>query len=843
MPPSPISGLDSLRAEGLAFFHLLAAATAISGVDTYQASPAIGYLLLAASVPAWYVFFREAFQLSARASGVAILLYAMHGLPLWFALYGYGRQIMWMALIPLALAALARAVRSSDRRFALLAGLTMASVIAADSRVGLVTLTSSVGGVGIYWLLRDRGLAFLWRLFLASAVSAVAALPTLWVFMRDVVASNQGFEMLRSSNLMETWGPGLGEFASLGVALGLEPNELAKVPWQGEGLVSIMYELGQSGEVLVPYLSGTLLVVAILGAGALSRRNALAIMLIAGIFIWAIATRELLAFRYGYFKLFGLISPLLLGLVVAGVVWLRGLRHTSGWPRVAVRLPGFTATLLLLLLGAFLIKNSYESYQFGAHDWHLDIPPALVQDIVDLGNSTPPGSKVYVTAISRYTPPGDPTPDGAYHTLKFQKREQVAVGWADRIQGLLVGNLVGRHVSGVFRTQVLQWESTLPSDDYDFYVLHDEDPRVRGLDPSDLVATAGRLSLYRSPGEVRASAERILASRGTLLIDDQSSLALVAAAGGVELGHELPPASAGPTLGQVRLGLLATSETIVEIVAGDVRRELALDPGLSWYSTPEVSLPALVEVRTGEQQPVRITSARVLPPGDEALDRSDYPILSSEVVAGEEDLELRIWLANTLPDWGIAAARVRSEEAGWQLDFFEPRMSERWTLRFPLAGGAPVQFRDDDDLEPMGVGGHPSLEDSGLLTLRLIAQRNPVREYPLASVKLQDGRAEELRAHVDPVVLRLWRHDDRLLERQTPDLSALEGNLVTSPGGLTYLVQDGRRRWVQAEAGDLPGQPVALGADQLWAIPPGLPIDRTEYHSAADRLPEPTSPR
>jgi hypothetical protein len=400
------------------------------------------------------------------------------------------------------------------------------------------------------------------------------------------------------------------------------------------------------------------------------------------------------------------------------------------------------------------------------------------------------------------------------------------VGWADRIQGLLVANLVGRHVSGIFSTQVLHWSETLPDDDYDYYVLHDEDPRARGLDPGDLVATAGSLSLYRSPGEVRASAEQILAARGTLLIGEQSPMTATVAAGGVNFGPEASPASTGPARGQVRLGFLATSETIVEIVAGDLRREIALDPGLSWYSTPPVALPIRIEVHASEPQPVRITSVRLLPPGDETMDRSDYSILSSEVVAGEEDVEMRIWLVNTLPNWGIAAARVRSEEAAWQLDFFEPRMSERWTLRFPLAGGAPQQFRDDDDLEPMGVGGHPSIEDSGLLTLRLLAQNNPAREYPLASVKLEGGRVEDLRPHADPVLLRLWRHDDRLLERSPPDLSALEGKLVASPGGLTYLVQDGRRRWVQPESGELPGEPVAMDPYQLWAIPPGLPAGR-----------------
>lgn len=823
-PPAPIFVLSYTREEGWAFHYLLAVASAIGGIETFNAYLPTAYLLLAASVPAWYIFFREAFGFSTRSAGIAAGLYALHGLPLWFALYGYGKHVAWIALMPLALGALVRGLRSSDGRAILLAGLAIGSFISSDARVAMTLMAVSVVGVGVYWLVADRRPALPLRLLATLVVTAAVAAPTLWHFTHTYLLSGGGLALLRSGQgQFDAIGPGLSGFPPIRVALGLEPNELAMVPGSIDGL-SRLDPIGLAMSNLSSYLTYPLLAVVGIGVLVLARRSPMALALAVPLLAYVAATRWLISFPYGYFKLLSIASPLLLGFIVAGASWLYRPCVAGRVPVRLARVGQPLSLLICLLLTVFLVRNSLETAMFGARGWYLSISPSLVRDLMAVGGSTEPGSRVYVSNIGNYTPPGDPTPHKLKHRLAIQDREDLSLIWADRVQALVASSLVGRQLYGTFKTEVLRWSVAPPEEgECDYYLLRsDEDPRIRGLDGADVVAAARGVTLYRSPSTLRASSEHILAARGTMRIEPREPLVL-AASGGEFHFAPVDLAGANPVAARLRLSLVALTETTLEVRAGDHRRRLTLDPGLTWYETPTIRMPAQLRVEVAGPEPVRIVAIRILPPGEEALERSPDAVLSSEVVARNGGVDVELWFSNPMRDARDARAHLVTQIER-RIDLEVPARGQRWLFRFPLQGGVQ-QLRQGVEQVPMEEQ-LPWLEKGGgSLLLRFRLGHGPPRDVQLAKVGMAGGQILRLERNVDPVPLKLWGHDDRPQEKLPPEASTLEGRLVRRAGGPLYLVVNGQRRWVPDDAlvRDR-GEPMTLFPEQLWMIPPGLPL-------------------
>lgn len=872
-PPSPVfgQGTDFYRAEGWGYMYLLAAASGLSGVPTFDAYLPTSYVLLALSVPSWFLFFRAVLRLEPSSARLAALLYAAHGLPLWFASYGYARQAAWIALAPLALSALALGLNRAGARGVAFAGLALGALFATESRVGATHIAVTVAGLGVFWLVFDRRLAFMKRISGMGIVAALAAAPALWFFVRSYLVGGEGVAILnaRDSRLLD-WGPNLGGFPGPEVLLGLEPFDLVKLP-EGSTQLQWLDPIGGWMSNAAPCLAWVLLVVAAFGAVVASRRNPLLLPLVAGFFIWMAVTRTVLPFPYGYFKLFGVAAPIVLGFIVAGtsarprlpklgrlsiasLVLRQGERGTPRHAERSEATPRCESRPLadaqdgshqnhsdglrwarrnLLTLGCavlllFLARNTLSTVVFGAGGWGLSIPPSLVSAVSAFSDATEPGAHVYVTGATRYPVDRDAVLLRKGHRLAMQSREELEMVWADRMHALVSTSLVGRQIHGVFKTEQWRWSSVLPDDDYDYYVLNsDEDPRLRGLDRSDVVVNGGSVALYRVPGEARASSEQILSARGSLRVDASSPLEFRAERGRLVLSPDGTERD-GVAQGRIRLGFLALRETILDLSIDGFHRLIALDPGVSWYTSPTLDLPCDVTVRPIADDAVRVVALRVLPPGEEDLDRSDDSYLSSEVAIRDGNVCVDIWLGNPMRDAKGAHAEVvvdGNESTGRRLGLEVDKPGQRWSLRFPLQGGASQQLRDGVMAVPIEPS--PWLEGGGgLLSLRFRLGHERPKEALIATISVNMGTVTRLDRYVDPVQLRLWGHDDRPKEKAPPPLESLEGALVRAPGGVTYLVQDGRRRWVP-NPGSYNGSrdPIELSSEQLWLIPPGLPLE------------------
>ena len=825
-PASPVlaQGTDYFRAEGWGYQYLLALASAASGVNTLEAYLPTSYLLLAFGVPAWYLFFREVLLLPRRWSAVGVVLYSAHGLSLWFASYGYARQTAWIALTPMVVASIFMVLKIGGLKPTLLAGLSIASLVAMESRVGITEMVMIATGLAVYWLLIERRPGFILRLGGVAIVAATAAAPALWYFARFYLVSGGGVSILKAGpERMANWGPQMQGFPPIQVALGLEPEAIVKIA-EPIPLLSWLDPLNLAMSASSGYFAYPLLLLAALGAYFIGRKNPLAVALTAGFFVWMGVTRVVLQFPYGYFKLFGVVGPLMLGFAIVGAFHLRDLPAARRVFMLPSWMRGRWLVLGCLLLAIFFVRNTAYSFLFSARGWGLSIPPALMERISSL-EDTEPGARVYVTSNARYPVPEDRYLIRKDHHEAMQSKEEASMAWSTRIHAMAWTSLVGREIYGVFKTFYWQWSRVLPDDGYDYYLLYsDEDPRCRGLDRSDIITEGDGIALYRAPTNARTSAEQILAGRGTLRLDGGNPLVVSASVDGFSFG-ESPVGASVSGQGRVRLGLLALKEMTVDVRAGSLNRRLALDPGLSWYTTPTLSLPATIRVDAAEGELLRVVALRSLSPGAEDMDRSGDSIVSSEIVADGGGVNVDLWLSNPMKDAKGATANLSvSGDANTEsrLSMDEARGGERWLLSFP-AGGGPVQLGESAEMAK-GVR-LPWIESGGPLSLVFRLGREIPREVLLGSLaRLADGKIQ-LDRYVDPVQQPLWGSDDRPKEKQPPDLSALEGALVRAEGGLTYLVQGGRRHWI-ADAADagVYGSPLLISPEQLWLIPPGLPL-------------------
>ncbi|MGH2368037.1 MAG: hypothetical protein ACRDI2_07550, partial [Chloroflexota bacterium] len=116
---------------GLAYHYVHAALSAITGLDTFSTALPSNFLLLALAVQAVYVFARSVLGLRPNLATLATGLYALGGLPLIVASFGWGQQTAALAAVPFGLAALHLGITGRDGRSLWCAGL--AGSLAAGS--------------------------------------------------------------------------------------------------------------------------------------------------------------------------------------------------------------------------------------------------------------------------------------------------------------------------------------------------------------------------------------------------------------------------------------------------------------------------------------------------------------------------------------------------------------------------------------------------------------------------------------------------------------------------------------------------------------------------------------
>ncbi len=829
-PPVLVSYLGTSygRTEGYGFQYLLASGSAVAGVEPFDAYLPVVYLLLGLGASTWYILYRRVLLLTPAASQIGTALFALHGLPLWIASYGYARQTAWVTLTPLAISALAVVLQGGSRRAITLSSLVIGSLLATETRVFTTQVAVTAVGLAVFWAAVDRRFSTAKRLVTVGLLSGIVAAPAVWHFVNSMIVMGGAGSLLRDQALMADWGPGLGDYPSMAVALGLESNVLVRINEPMESL-AWMGSFSAWMSTTAPYLSYLLLLAAGTGAFRLAAHNPLAFAFVSPFFVWMAATRLVLSFPYGYFKLFGVAAPLLLGLAVAGVSTL-GQRNWMS--RSATRNVAQRGVLLLAcsLFALFLLRNSAESFLFSARGWGMSIPPSLVRSVAEFGNTTALNSRIYITGATSY-----PLPEGRVvirrnHRLGMQSKEEASETWSRRLHALAAFSLTGRQIYGDFGTLVWKpWTHLSPTADYDYYVLtSEEDPRVFGLDPSDSVAIAEGFVLFKSPGADRADSRKLLAARGTLRIDDGLPLSFEAGVNRLGFG---PPSGLTATTesGRVRVGLISLTETTVDVSADGRHWSLLLDPGLSWYTTPTMSLPSPVKVEATGWNPVRVVSLRELPPGKESLERSNDSILSGETILDTTGVSIDVWFSNPAEDGEDVRANIGIPGSGIEERTVAIRPAtgaDRVILRFPLDGGKLQQ--PQSGVEAASLEHFPWLETGGgILHLRFRRGHEKPLDIPLASATMGEGKITELTPFVEPVQVRLWGYDQRLARLNPPDPIILEGSLVRADRPFVYTVAGGQRHWVPEPGVESPySEPRILTPEQLWLIPPGLPVDR-----------------
>lgn len=625
--------LEGIRLYGFAFEYSMAAASALSGSLPFQVYLPTTYCLLGLSVPAWFVFFREVYGLQPRAASIATLLYSLLGLPLWFASYGYGPQMGSLVAIPLGTAAFVAAVERGGARYLLLAGLAIAVGLASYYRgIGLHYVFTLLPVVAVATL-RQRGVRPLARAVGVAAVALVLGLPSHWH------VANWYFLHGAITDLEDITGNGdWATFQPIGVGLGTEASTWAHDA-EGTGPLAFLHP---ALEPLAAPMAWLVLAVAAAGLVRSARKRPQPVAVLLGFVAYMALNRWPLNFPYGYFKLLAVLGPLVYGFVLLALPRLDGIGGAGRPARAA-------AAAFLLAVALFLGYNSYETLWYNAKGWGLSIPGSLATALHEMGQRVEPGSRVFVAGRFLYPVPPDRVQLRRDHRFALSRPDELRDTWSRRVRAMAMAELLHAEVYGRFDTQVIWrgYHRLLDDEGYDYYLLApDNDPRVDGLDPTDRVWEGPGLALYESRGVVRRTPWTLVRERGSLAVLPDRPLSVWASGEGLRTDGRAAGASASPSRGRLRIGILALSRGEATVEMADLTRRLALEPGVTWYTTPTLPLPSTVAVRPAGGEKLGVVSLRLLGPGPEERDLVPESVIKDDIYASSSVLRLEHWLTD-----------------------------------------------------------------------------------------------------------------------------------------------------------------------------------------------------
>ncbi len=597
------------HARGWGFPYLLAIGSILSNTPSFHAYAPLLYVLLALSVPSVFVFARAGLLLSERRSALAAVLYALHGLPLWFVQMGFGPHAASFALFPVAAATGLLALRGGGGR-----------------PLGLASLTSAALLVSYFWAIS--------AVYLVVAVTLVAVLtawgPARAATLRRALTLGGGTVLLGApgiawlvpfalpqlgritSDLDGSFGNAWGDtqFVDVELAFGLQAYRL--IPRDGpfetllgpEGLAALNAVLGA--------LFWPALALALLGLVTLrgDRRAALAMAgAFAGFMWWVAAGAE---YHYGHFKNQSYVAFLVATLLASGIANLYHGRFalwseaSSRWlnERLAVYEPALrrAAAVPTLVLGAALLYNTYLSVWWNWQGAGWNVERRIAHDARATADLIPVGARVFFAKNLTY-----PVPDErrrlSRHVLGFHYPAHQEQAWAVRTLGVYAGMLVGRDVYAF--TGSLAYGYDEQGDlTYDYLVLNSgDDPRTYGLLASDAVHASPYWTVYRDAPGQRLTANDLGAALGSLRVPADRSLQFGLRDGRLAVGPETAPAGAS-----IMIGVAAAAPG--ELLADGAR--IPIEPGLTWLTLPPARGAAATVRASGGFQP-QLAAARLLP--------------------------------------------------------------------------------------------------------------------------------------------------------------------------------------------------------------------------------------
>ena len=571
------------RSRGWGFPYLLSIGSILSTMPAFHVYAPLLYLLLAMSVPSVFVFARSGLQVSERTAALAAVLYAIHGLPLWFVSMGFGPHAVSFALFPVAAAVGVVALRDGGwRSLALSSAISAALLVSYFWAILAVYLVVAIALVASLLLFGPQRRATLLRtLTHGLGVIVLGAPGIVWLVMW---ATPQVADITRDLNgrFGNAWND--TNFANVALAFGLEPYRLIPRDGPVEAL------LGSSGVATLNAMTGALfwpaLILAILGVLTLrgDRRVAISMAVAYTGFMFWIASGA--GYQYGHFKNLSYVAFLVVVLMASG---LSNVYHAnfSLWNATATQelsrklIPlkrGLCAMALVMttILGLALIHNTYLSvwWNWQGVGWNVD--RRIAHDARGVSEHIPEGARVFFANDLTYSiaPPRKRMSD---HLLGFHFPEHQISSWTNRTMSVWLGMLTRNTILGRANAPAFKYEN-LSDSQYDYLVLNSkDDPRAHGLTESDAIYTTPYWTVYRdTPGQRLTSADLARALQ-SLDIPAETDVRIGLRKGTLAIGNDVAP-STEPIL----LGIAAASSGLVHVGSHTV----TIAPGLTWITVP-----------------------------------------------------------------------------------------------------------------------------------------------------------------------------------------------------------------------------------------------------------------
>ncbi len=603
---------QSLRnhSRGWGFPYLLSIGSILSNAPAFHAYVPLLYLLLAASVPAVYIFARTGLRMSERPSGLAATLYALHGLPLWFAGMGFGPHTVAFALFPLAAATGIVALRRGGARALALAALISAALLVSYFwAISAVYLAVAVTLVAVLVVTAGQRRTTLRRALALGAGTAVLGAPGIvWLL---VWALPQLVDIAGDLNgqFGNAWGD--RQFANVELAFGLEAYRL--IPRDGP-LESL---LGAGGTDVLQSVLGALfwpaLALALLGTLTIRADQRVTLALAAGFAGFMLWVAVGAGYHYGHLKNLSYVAFLVAVLLASGIANIYHgefkLWSEASTRRLEARLAPFEPTLsrvavtILAVLALAFIYNTYLSVWWNWQGVGWNAERRIAHDARAVADRVPHGSRVFFAPTLTYPVPEARRRIGD-HVLAFHYPRHQSESWARRAAGVWAGPLVGRQLGGLARTPAYPYED-LADPAYDYFVLNTaDDPRTYALLQSDAIYTTPYWTIYRDAPGQRLTANDLGHALGALDIPANGSLQLGLRDGRLAAGSNLQPADQ-----PILFGVVAPVRGVIQ--AGPA--EIPVNPGLTWITVPP-TLGAVLQVSSGENAiPPQIVAARLTP--------------------------------------------------------------------------------------------------------------------------------------------------------------------------------------------------------------------------------------
>ncbi len=843
---------------GWAYHLLMGLLTVVADVHPYHAVILAGYVALALSVPAVYLFAVQVGGLRQRWALVAAALAAAHGLPLWVASYGSGPNAAATAAVPFGLTLLHYALRSPGRRAVLLGGLGVTLATVSFYRVTAL-LAAQVGILVAVAVLLSATREDRRRLVgrLAGLAGLMLGLGWLTHYPAVMFASQSLGSLLWGDQLTHGTGWGLTVVPPWQLALGTELWGFIKLP---------------TTPAIPTILSGLATVLVVLAAAyglwRTGRRDLYIVAVVAAYGTYWLYARFIKAFPYAEFKVFSVGYFLAPVLVIVGLVGLVNVLGRS--PGVvdaqagAVRRwltscrPGALALIsvgVVAIYGVTLGWSTFASVRFSWDGWGWNVRPALLREMETVVQAVPPDEPVWISSAYPWPVPASEVVVRE-HTVGLHSPWHQRRFLRSRVLGMLFLAFrgAGRDVYGLIGGTDSPYARWREDGRYRWLVLGaEEEPRLWGADSADLVVRGEHWHVYRRPERPRVEASELAQTAASSSREEVSRVHNAGAAAPICIGLcdsgasltascgslSAAPASAGGwsgpggehgCVGRLRLGLLAGGEGVVRLnglptgaEVGTSRgpqeplRQIYVTLGLSWYTTEMLRLPRTITLSAEPGLPLRLVAAELLPadaaarsseaPLDDRLETGPKPILHGVAVPNGSRLRLDFWYVNPRgfeprgprPIRASLGSSPRPSGGGvwWpgEMDVRAPFQRWSWYLD---ATGQPV--RQEVNERPRIVPYEPTWPSSdkkqqAWLFFRLGRGHDKWLSWPLFLTTIEDGVVR--RVHPRAVLQTVVFPERMFPGPVVPARSLLpDGTLVKGTTEHVFLVRKGVRHWI-----------------------------------------------